>query len=85
MPIGKSFGRHLIYVLNNGTPVLEWSEELAQDLFTGEFIHCTRNELTHAIRDDELEILVRAGRVEHFDEREVYIFALPEPPRRTLD
>jgi hypothetical protein len=85
MPIGKSFGRHLIYILNNGTPVLEWTEELAQDLFTGEFIQCNKADLSHAIRDDELDILVRAGRVERYDDREVHIYALPEPPRRTLD
>ena len=85
MPIGKPFNRHLIYVLNNGTPVLEWDEDLAQDLLTGDFIHCTRSDLSHSIRDDELDILVRAGRVERFNEREVYIYALPEPPRRTLD
>jgi hypothetical protein len=85
MPIGKSFNRHLIYMLSNGTPVLEWSEDLAQDLFTGEFIQCSKADLSHVIRDDELDILVRAGRVERYNDREVYIYALPEPPRRTLD
>jgi hypothetical protein len=32
-----------------------------------------------------LVMLVRAGRIERFDARHVYIFALPERPRPTIE
>lgn len=85
MPIGKPINRHSIYVLKDGTPVIDWDDGLVQDLLSGDFLHCSRGELNHAIREDELEMLIRAGRVEGYDARQVYVYALPEPPRRTLD
>jgi hypothetical protein len=83
--IGKPINRHQFFVLKDGTPVLEWDDDLLQDLLSGDFIQGSKKDYSHAIRDDELGMLVRAGRVEQFDERQVFIFSLPEPPRRTME
>jgi hypothetical protein len=58
---------------------------LAQDILSGDFFTSKRSADSHPIRDDELEMLVRAGRVERFDTRHVYIFSLPERPRPTME
>lgn len=85
MPTGKPLNRDTIFVLKNGTAVVDWDENIVQDLFTGDFFRCKKSEISHVIRDDELEILRRAGRVESYDSRHVYVYTLPEPPRRMID
>jgi hypothetical protein len=81
MPISRQW----IFVLNNGSPVIEWEDGLVQDLLSGEFIHSEERDYGHPIRDDELDMLYRAGRVERYDTQHVYIYSLPEQSRRTLD
>lgn len=81
MPISRQW----IFILKDGTPVVEWEDGLVQDLLTGQFVHSAQGDYSHPIRDDELEMLRRAGRVDYFDARQVYIYSLPEPPRRMLD
>jgi hypothetical protein len=85
MPSGVPFNRQWIYVLEDGRPIIDWGDELAQDILSGDFFTSKRSADSHPIRDDELEMLVRAGRVERFDTRHVYIFSLPERPRPTME
>ena len=81
MPISRQW----IYILTDGRAVIEWAEDTLQDLSSGEFIPPAEATYSHPIQDDELDMLRRAGRLDHFDSREVYIYSLPERPRRTLD
>jgi hypothetical protein len=85
MPTGIPINRQWIYILKNGSPVVEWGEGLAQDMLSGEFLHPAEGDYSHAIRDDELEMLKRAGRVESYDAQQVYIYSLPELPRRMME
>jgi hypothetical protein len=85
MPAGMPVSRQWIYVLVDGRAVIEWEDNMLQDLMSGEFIRPAEAAYSHPIQDDELDILRRAGRVDRYDSREVYIYSLPEPPRRTLD
>jgi hypothetical protein len=85
MPSGMPISRQWIYILRNGTPVFDWGGGLAQDLMTGDFLSYDKNDISHPIEDSDLEMLKRAGRVERFDEDEVFVFSMPEPPHRTLD
>ncbi len=82
---GVPFDRQWVYVLEDGRPVIDWGDELLQDILSGDFINSSRGDDGHPIRDDELEMLQRAGRVERFDSRHVYIFSLPERPRPTIE
>ncbi len=84
MPSGVPFDRQWVYVLEDGRPVIDWGDDLLQDILNGDFINSNRGD-GHPIRDDELEMLQRAGRVERFDSRHVYVFALPERPRPTIE
>jgi len=77
--------RQLIFILQDGTPVLDLGEDLVQDLLSGDFVSPLKSQFSHPIQDDELEMLRRAGRVEKFNARQVFVYALPEPPRRTIE
>ena len=85
MPSGVPFDRQWVYVLEDGRPVIDWGDDLLQDLLSGDFINTDRGDDGHPIQDDELEMLKRAGRIDRFDSRHVYIFALPERPRPTIE
>jgi len=77
--------RQWVYILKDGTPVLDLGEDLVQDLLSGDFVNLLKGQYRHPIQDDELEMLRRAGRVEKFNTRQVFVYALPEPPRRTIE
>jgi hypothetical protein len=85
MQSGTPIDRQWISVLKDGRPVLDWGEDLVQDLLSGDFIAVDRSEYGHPVRDDELDLLRRAGRVERFDARQVYINSLPERPQQTIE
>jgi hypothetical protein len=85
MSLGKPVSRHWIVVLENGNAVIDWGDGLFQDIMSGDFVQVNDEDISHPILDDELETLKRAGRVETYDSQNVYIFSMPEPPRRTID
>lgn len=85
MPSGVPIDRQWVFVMDDGRPVVDWGEDLIQDLLSGDFLESNREDPGHPIRDDELEMLKRAGRIEWFDSRHVYIFSLPERPRPTIE
>ena len=85
MQSGTPIDRQWITVLKDGRPVLDWGEALVQDLLSGDFVSVDKSEYGHPIRDDELDLLKRAGRIERFDARQVFIYSLPERPRRSIE
>jgi hypothetical protein len=85
MPSGLPIDRQWVFVLEDGRPVVDWGDELVQDLLRGEFFSSEESKISHPIRDDELEILQRAGRIEKFNSRHIYIYTLPERPRPTIE
>lgn len=84
MTQGTPINRQWVCTLHDGTPIIDWGNGRAQDMFTGEFLDYDGN-FSHGITDNELYLLVRAGRVVEFDNTTVYINALPDPPQKTLD
>jgi hypothetical protein len=80
---GTPINRDWVYVLQNGIVVVEWEVGNLQDVQTGEFL--TEGEFGHPIQDMELERLKLLGRIDKYDARTVYLRALPEFKRRTLD
>jgi hypothetical protein len=80
---GTPINRDWVYVLQDGIVVVEWEVGNLQDIQTGEFL--TTGEFGHPIQDMELERLKLLGRVDKYDARTVYLRALPEFKRRTLD
>jgi hypothetical protein len=84
MQKGNPINRQWIVVLRNGSIIIDWGDGRAQDIHTGEFLRFD-GEYSHGITDQELEVLINAGRVFEYDRKDVYIAALPDPPRDTIE
>jgi hypothetical protein len=69
--------RKWFFMLNNGTAALDWGEDMAQELLSGEFICYTADDYGHILNDDELTPLVEAGRIASFTPQQAAIYAWP--------
>ncbi|MDR3576663.1 MAG: hypothetical protein P4L50_22590 [Anaerolineaceae bacterium] len=85
MPGGIPIDRQWILILKDGAVVIDWGNNMVQDIVSGDFMKCNEREISHRISDQELQWLANSGRVERFDTRVVYFFSLPERPQRTID
>jgi hypothetical protein len=83
MTSGTPVNRDWIYVLQDGTIVIEWEVGNLQDIQTGDFLQ--QGAFGHPVQDSELERLRLNGRIEKFDARIIYLRALPEFKRKTID
>lgn len=73
--------RQAVFIMADGSFVVQWDEARVQDLLTGRYRAFTREGFGHHITDDELTQLKAAGRVEHFNRSYVWLYALPEGHR----
>ena len=73
--------RHFVFALDDGTFVVQWGETRVQELLTGQYREIKDQEFGHYITDFELDRLKDAGRVEQYNRRYVWLFALPEQNR----
>lgn len=85
MPIGSPIDRHWVLMLHDGRAVIDWGNDLFQDVAEGTFIKDCEPLVSHHILDEELEILIRAGRVDRYDSKWVYFFSLPERPQKPIE
>ncbi|MFQ3568217.1 MAG: hypothetical protein SNJ59_14610 [Aggregatilineales bacterium] len=86
---GTPIPRHQVFVLDDGNPVVQWTETLVQELLSGRHRPFEQGRFGHPITDYTLNMLKAAGRVEHFNRQFVWLYALPENTRlrglRTLE
>jgi len=75
MTTKMAINRKWIFVLKNGTAVLDWGDGMAQELSSGKFLLYGPDDFSHQIMDEELESLKQAGRIASFDAQTVSIFA----------
>jgi hypothetical protein len=73
--------RHTVFALKNGTPVVQWDDNKVQDLLTGEYLEFDRKEVSHTITDVELDQLISAGSVEHYNQQFVWLYSLTSKKR----
>jgi hypothetical protein len=85
MSSGTPFRREFVLAFEDGRIVLDWGDEMFQDLETGEFFHCPHCEISHQVDDNELELLKRAGQVDHFNKQQVFFVNLPDRPIKTIE
>ncbi len=79
---GSPVPRPQVFTLADGTFVVQWEGKNVQELLTGQYrpyVH--QSDFGHAINDYELKQLKSAGRVEHFNQQYVWLYALPERGR----
>lgn len=87
---GSAVPRHHLFVLDDGTPVVQWAERQVQEILTGKYRVLEAGAYGRALSDRELRQLQAAGRVEYFNHAYVWLYPLPEskrfvPEPRTLE
>jgi hypothetical protein len=82
---GTPINRQWILALKNGTIVIDWGDGLFQDVRSGDFIPVMESEVSHHILNEELDWLIRIGRVAAYTAVTVWFPSLPERPQRTID
>ena len=82
---GTPVNRHWVIVLKDGMIVIDWGDELYQDVRSGEFVKVEEIDFSHHILNEELDWLIKIGRVGSYTATEVMFHSLPERPQRTID
>jgi CheY-like chemotaxis protein len=78
---GSAVPRHFVFIMADGTFVVQWDESRVQDILSGQYRSLHDDGFGHAISDYELDQLKSAGRVEFYNRGWVWLYALPEPHR----
>ena len=82
---GTPVNRQWVLALKDGDIVIDWGDGLYQDVRGGEFIHVVEMDISHHILDEELDWLIRIGRVASYNRHTVHFNSLPERPQRTIE
>lgn len=82
---GTPINRHWVYVLQDGNIVIDWGDGIYQDVRSGDFIEVREQDFSHHIVNNELDWLMKIGRVSSYDALIVHINSLPERPQRTIE
>lgn len=78
---GSPVPRNAVFILADGSFVVQWGETRVQELLTGRYRTFDNQDYSHTITDYELAQLKAAGLVEHFNHQYVWLYALPESGR----
>ena len=82
---GTPVNRQWVVALKDGTIVIDWGDDIYQDVRSGDFVPVDEKEISHHLVNDELDWLIRIGRVASYSARIVFFNSLPERPQRTID
>jgi hypothetical protein len=82
---GVPVNRQWVMVARSGAIIIDWGDDTFQDVHTGDFITVTEEEISHHIRDEEIEIIKRAGKVAEYDAKVISFFNLPERRQKTIE
>lgn len=74
-PTGSPIPRHYLFVLRDGTVVVQWVAHKVQEITTGVFRPYTGVDYGHAVTNEELDWLVAHQHVSHYTPR--YVWLLP--------
>lgn len=85
MPGGTPVDRQWILVLKDGAIVIDWGDGVFQDIRSGDFLDVLEADISHHILNEELDWLVKIGRVGAFNNHIVQLHSLPERPQRTIE
>lgn len=85
MPEGLAINRRWVLVLINGAVIIDWGDNVFQDIHSGEFFDEISLIGSHTIQDEELSWMKRTGEIVNYDEASVYVSNLPEQPKTTIE
>jgi hypothetical protein len=82
---GTPINRQWILILKDGLVVIDWGDNLYQDVRSGDFVQVIESDISHHILNEELDWLMRIGRVSSYTAVTVWFPSLPERPQRTIE
>ncbi|MBI9049712.1 MAG: hypothetical protein JEZ00_09850 [Anaerolineaceae bacterium] len=85
MPGGIPVDRHWVLVLQNGTVLIDWGNQLYQDVDTGVFLELEENLMAQSAPEEMLKVLKQRSIIVDWDDRVVYFNYLPERPSKPID
>jgi hypothetical protein len=80
---GTPIGRSWIVMMRNGVTAIDWGGGQFQDTISGDFFMAVESDVSHRAGNVDLDLLSRIGRVDGYDEVNVYFVGLPELPFKT--
>lgn len=84
MPTAVPINRQWVIVLKNGNIIIDWGDNVFQDIISGEILTTVDQTGSHPIQDDECSWLERTGCIQGFDRVQVYVYDLPEIPKKSM-
>ncbi len=85
MPSGTPVNRQFVVMLKDSTIAIDWGDGLYQDVHSGEFLLGNDMEISYVVTDEQLDWLMRIGRVSEYDSKKVYFYNLPERPQSLME
>jgi hypothetical protein len=82
---GMPVGRNWIVMMRSGAAAIDWGGGLFQDAVSGDFFHAVEKDVSHRASNTDLDWLKRIGRVDDYDEVNVYFVGLPDLPYRSIN
>jgi hypothetical protein len=80
---GTPIGRSWIVMMRNGITAIDWGGGRFQDAISCDYFMAVESDVSHRASSTDLDLLVRVGRVDSYDEMNVYFVGLPDLPRTT--
>lgn len=78
MPDGVPVSRHFVLVTQKGNCVVDWGNDIYQDIYTGEKIVLDEKEVTYVAKDSELMMLKQYGIINDFNQHTVFVYPMPD-------
>ncbi len=85
MSAAVPISRHWVIVLKDGDIVIDWGDHVFQDIVSGKFITDVDLSGSHPIQDDECSWLEKTGCIQGYDRVQVYVYGLPERPKKSME
>jgi hypothetical protein len=85
MSEGTPVNRQWVIVLKDGTIAIDWGDGLFQDVRSGEFIKVAEKDISHHVLNEDLDWLIKVGRVSSYNVTTVNFHSLPERSQRTIE
>lgn len=85
MSAGTPINRQWVIVLKDGNIVIDWGDGLFQDVRSGDFVKVSEKDISHHVLNEDLDILIHAGRVISYTATTVFFPSLPERPQKTIE
>ncbi|MCX6055720.1 MAG: hypothetical protein NTZ74_12580 [Chloroflexi bacterium] len=82
---GTPLNRQRVIVLKDGMIKIDWGDGLFQDVRLGDFIPVIEKDVSPHSTNEELDWLIRIGRVGSYTRQTVHFPSLPERPQKTIE